>query len=179
MKLELGGGDRPRGGGFLNLDLCAKADVRHDLNQLPWPFADESVDELYSSHCLEHLKYSGEGCFGIAAVFREIARICKVGAAVEIRVPDAMGEMAMCPGHSAVISIDVFRHADHVFPEIFWTGQPRRLRLLRTEAGCDDYWFHLARKNPLFSTWSDEDILTWLPRTRHENRFHLTVEKAV
>jgi hypothetical protein len=34
----------------------------------------------------------------------------------------------------------------------------------------------LARANPLFRLWSDEDILTWLPRTRHENRFHLRVE---
>jgi hypothetical protein len=34
----------------------------------------------------------------------------------------------------------------------------------------------MARKHPLFSMWSDDDILTWLPRTRHENRFHLTVE---
>ena len=177
MKLEIGGGDKPRGDGWKNVDCLPGADVVHDLNVLPWPFADESIDELYSSHCLEHLAYQTGGAFAATRIFREIARICKVGASIEIRVPDSQSEMAMCPGHTTVLSINTFRHFD-IFPREHWAGSPRRMKLLRVEPGCDDHWFHEARKNPLFKSWSDEDLLTWLPRTRHENRFHLTVEKC-
>ncbi len=167
--IELGGGTRHRGEGWLNVDLCPSADVHHDLNVTPWPFDDESIDELYTSHCIEHVKCP-------IAFLREVARICKVGAKIEIRCPDACGEMAMVAGHESVVSIDVMRHMSDVFPEIFFGGHPRRLKLLSIEPGCDDYWFPRARSNPLFAAWSDLDILTWIPRTRHENRFHITVE---
>lgn len=178
MKIELGGGNKPRGDGYLNLDVLSCADMQHDLRKLPWPLADESVESLYSSHCLEHLDYRTSGDFGLKEVVREIARVCKVGADVEIRVPDAASEMAMCPGHLAVISINCFRHLDHIFPDQFWKDQPRRLRLIRIEPGPDDYWFPMARKSDLFSRWTDDEIMTWIPRTRHENRFYLTVEKC-
>lgn len=178
MKIELGGGDRARGEGYLNVDVCPSADIRHDLNMLPWPLADESVDALYTSHCLEHLNYRHTGAMSLETFTREIARICKIGAIVEIRVPDAFGEMAMCPGHNAVISIDCIRHMDSVFPEAHWKGSPRRLRLTGIEPGSDDYWFPKARDCRLFKWWTDEEILTWLPRTRHENRFHFVVEKC-
>lgn len=168
-QVEIGGGTRNRGEGWVNVDLCDTADVQHDLNVAPWPFADESVDALYSSHCIEHVRCP-------ITFVREVARICKVGAVVEIRCPDSMGEMAMCAGHTSVVSIDQMRHMSDVFPEIFFGGLPRRLRIERIEPGCDDYWFPLARSNPLFKNWSDMDILTWIPRTRHENRFHLRVE---
>jgi SAM-dependent methyltransferase len=169
MKVEIGGGIRALGDGWLNVDLCAGADVKHDLNVTPWPFADETVDALYSSHCIEHVDCP-------VTFLREVARICKVGATVEIRCPDPTSEMAMVVSHKGVVSINFMRHADSVFPEIYFAGHPRRLRIVRIEPACDDYWFHLARANPLFRLWKDEDILTWLPRTRHENRFHLRVE---
>lgn len=175
MKLEIGGGTRNLGGDWINVDVCPTANVCHDLNILPWPFPDESADALYASHCFEHLNFRGTGAIAFKEIAREIARICKIGASVEIRQPDAFAEMAMCPGHNAVISIDVVRHCDSVFPREHWHGSPRRLKLTRIEPGCDDYWFPQARSNPLFSAWSDIDILTWLPRTRHENRFHFVV----
>jgi len=171
LKIELGGGTRNRGEGWVNVDLCETADIKHDLNTIPWPIADESVDMLYTSHCIEHVKCP-------VSFLREVVRICCVGAAVEIRCPDACAEMAMVAGHESVISIDFFRHATTVFPEMFFAGHPRRLTLLEIEPGCDDYWFPLARSNPLFAAWSDTDILTWLPRTRHENRFHLRIEEC-
>lgn len=168
LRVEIGGGTRNRGGDWVNVDLCETADINHDLNIAPWPFQDASVDECYSSHCIEHVKCP-------IAFLRETARICKLGTAVEIRCPDACGEMAMCAGHVSVISIDMMRHMA-IFPENFWKGCERRLKLLNIEPGCDDYWFPMARANPLFRGWSDTDILTWIPRTRHENRFHMTVE---
>ena len=169
LKVEIGGGTRNRGGEWVNVDQCPTADMLHDLNVAPWPFADESVDSFYSSHCIEHVQNP-------IMFLRETARICKIGAEVEIRCPDALAEMAMVAGHVSVISIDMIRHMSSVFPEIYFSGHPRRLTLYSIEPGCDDYWFPLARTNPLFAGWSDIDILTWIPRTRHENRFHLRVE---
>lgn len=171
LKIEIGGGDRPRGEGFVNVDMLACADMVHDLNDTPWPFEDASVDQLYSSHCIEHVRCP-------ITFLREVARVCKVGATVEIRCPDATSEMAMVIGHEGVVSINFFRHMSDVFPQIFFGGYPRRLRIERIEPGCDDYWFPMARANPLFRQWSDLDIMTWLPRTRHENRFHLRVEEC-
>ena len=168
VRIEIGGGTRNRGPGWVNVDRCPEADIRCDLDVTPWPLADGSVDELYTAHCIEHVKCP-------ISFLREVARICRVGATVEVRCPDACGEMAMVAGHEHVVSIDVMRHMDSVFPETFWAGQPRRLKLLSIEPGCDDFWFPMARANPLFKAWSDADILTWLPRTRHENRFHLRV----
>lgn len=168
MKVEIGGGAKPRGEDFINVDALDCADIVHDLNSLPWPFETDSVDELYSAHCIEHVDCPHQ-------FLRECARVCKLGAPVEIRCPDSQGEMAMVTGHKSVVSIDFMRHASEVFPDVTWSGSPKKLDLLRWEPGCDDYWFHLARENPLFESWSDDDILTWLPRTRHENRFHFEV----
>lgn len=170
-KVEIGGGSRNLGCDWVNVDLCDTATIRHDLNETPWPLDDVSVDQLYSAHCIEHVKCP-------ITFLREVARICKVGARVEIRCPDACGEMAMVTGHVSVVSVDFMRHMDSVFPERVFANHPRRLRIKQIEPGCDDYWFPLARANPLFKDWQDIDILTWIPRTRHENRFHLTVEEC-
>ncbi len=171
MKLEIGGGLRNRGGDWVNLDICDTANIRHDLNITPCPVESDSVSECYSSHCIEHVRSPID-------FVREVARVCRVGASVEISCPDAMSEMAMVAGHESSVSMNFMRHMDNVFPSIFWAGLPKRLRIVSVQPGCDDYWFPLARANPLFSSWSDMDILTWLPRTRHENRFHLTVEEC-
>ena len=165
MRLEIGGGTRQRGEGFANLDICEGADIRHDLDITPWPIDDESIDEVYTSHCIEHVK-----CY--ISFVREVVRICRVGATVEIRCPDANSEMAMVAGHRAVFPINVVRHLDTVFPEIFWNGD-RRLRLLRFEQCGDDYWLPLARQD--WPDKSDEFLMRWIPRTCHENRFYFKV----
>jgi len=169
MKIELGGGDLPRGDGFLNVDAKDIADIQCDFDIHPWPFADESIDEVYSSHCIEHVK-SGTG------FFREIARICRVGALVEIRCPDLNSEMIMVEGHRHIFTITCVRHIDHVFPERCWAGRPRRLKLLRYEQHGDDYWLPLARED--WPDKSDEWLMRWVPRCCHENRFYLEVQSS-
>lgn len=169
MQIEIGGGTRHRGAPWVNVDLCETADIVHDLNMTPWPLENESVDAVYTSHCIEHVNCPH-------TFIREICRICRVGATVEIRCPDPMSEMAMTAGHRHVFSINMVRHMD-IFPDLFWTGRLRRLRHVRTESGPDDYWFPLARANPIFAKYTDKDLLNWVPRTRHENCFHFVVEE--
>lgn len=56
MKLDLGSGPRPREG-FTGVDVCEAPEVvRCDLALgMLWPFEDSSVDELFSSHFIEHI----------------------------------------------------------------------------------------------------------------------------
>lgn len=51
MKLNLGGGQLPLDG-FLNVDMCEGADIRHDLRN-PLPFDEQSIDEIMAVHLIE------------------------------------------------------------------------------------------------------------------------------
>jgi len=53
MKLNLGSCDR-HFDGFLNVDICAPADVIADLTQ-KWPWEDSSVHEIRAYDIIEHL----------------------------------------------------------------------------------------------------------------------------
>lgn len=55
LRLDLGCGQNPKDG-FEGVDLrggLAKHTV--DLFKFPWPFADDSVDEIFTAHFLEHV----------------------------------------------------------------------------------------------------------------------------
>jgi predicted SAM-dependent methyltransferase len=55
LKLDLGCGQNPREG-FDGVDLYGdKAKHKVDLFKFPWPFADNSVDEIHCSHFMEHI----------------------------------------------------------------------------------------------------------------------------
>lgn len=56
LKLDLGCGQNKREG-FQGVDkfACTGVDVVHDLMTFPWPFEDNSVGEVHSSHFFEHV----------------------------------------------------------------------------------------------------------------------------
>lgn len=54
VRLDLACGQTPREG-FEGVDLLAPAARKVDLCRFPWPFADDSVDELHCSHFVEHI----------------------------------------------------------------------------------------------------------------------------
>lgn len=167
MKLELGGGpaDRRRGGDWLNVDRVEGADVCCDLECEPLPFAGDSVEAVYSSHCLEHLSDP-------ARVLREVARVCRVGAAVEIRVPHHLNPQALCPGHRCVLSEAQWRQWCVEFLADHWAGCAKRLRLDRIERVRGADYDELAALAP---RWREDQILRFLPGACHEIRVFLTV----
>lgn len=82
MKLNLGCGPDHKAG-YINIDLyCPDADLKHDLTK-PLPFEDESVDEIWASHVIEHLSRD-EWEFAK----NDWARVLKKGGKLEIFCPE-------------------------------------------------------------------------------------------
>ncbi|HLO64329.1 MAG TPA: hypothetical protein VK165_15330, partial [Azonexus sp.] len=85
LKLNLGCGRRKREG-FVNVDSQAgcQPDLVLDLEKTPWPWPDDSVDEIDLIHVLEHLGQAPEVYLG---VMKELWRVCCDGARIRIMVP--------------------------------------------------------------------------------------------
>jgi SAM-dependent methyltransferase len=62
----------------VDIDPYCGADVIHDLNITPWPFEDNSFDEIHAYEVLEHLGRQGD-FQSFFAQFSEIYRILKPG----------------------------------------------------------------------------------------------------
>ena len=79
--LDLGCGKKKRPGA-IGVDYSDRhsADVIHDLNAFPYPFADNECDLIYLDNVLEHLDHP-------MRVLQEVHRICKVGGQVKVIVP--------------------------------------------------------------------------------------------
>jgi hypothetical protein len=83
MKLELGCGTLPTAG-YVHHDRrrhSPHVDVVHDLNKLPWPWEDESCEEILGLDVFEHLHLMPEEWL------RECYRILVLGGALQLRVP--------------------------------------------------------------------------------------------
>jgi SAM-dependent methyltransferase len=91
IRLDLGCGPNKREG-FLGVDAMqfdGKVDKVLDLRKTPWPWKDGSVEEIHTSHFLEHL--AGEER---PAVFNEMYRVLREGGKVSIIVPSWSSERA-------------------------------------------------------------------------------------
>ena len=80
-KLNLGSGEDKKEG-FINIDLnpLTEPDINHDLNQIPYPFKDNTFDEIVAFHILEHLDKP-------FLIMKELHRILKPGGLLHIKVP--------------------------------------------------------------------------------------------
>ncbi len=80
--LELGCGQIKRCPNAITLDINpdSRADIVHDLNTFPYPFADNVFDMIVAEHVLEHLT-------DIVTVIEEVHRILKPGGCLYVEVP--------------------------------------------------------------------------------------------
>ncbi len=98
MKLNLGCGNNHLEG-YVNVDKEAGAapDQQVDLEVFPWPFDDNSVEEIQMSHVLEHLGRDTDVFLGI---MKELYRICAPDAQIVITVPHPRHDHYLCdPTH--------------------------------------------------------------------------------
>lgn len=83
IKLHIGGQQPKPGWKILNIAPGPQVDYVGNCTRLD-QFADNSVDEVYASHVLEHLGFRTE----LPAALSEVRRILKPGGVFRISVPD-------------------------------------------------------------------------------------------
>lgn len=85
LKLNLGCGYR-KFDGYLNVDKYpdSQPDFVMDIEELPWPFLDNSVTHVALSHVLEHV---GQDPKLFLRLIQELWRVCAAGAEIDIKVP--------------------------------------------------------------------------------------------
>jgi len=99
-KLNIGCG-REAKEGYVNLDKAKipGVDVVHDIDTFPWPFDDNSFDEVYGRDIIEHVK-------DLFKAMMEIKRICKNDAVVRLIVPYWHSSGAFYPNHNYFFNVD-------------------------------------------------------------------------
>ncbi len=105
--LDLGCGKKKRPGS-IGVDYSDRhnADIIHDLNKFPYPFADNEFDKIYLDNVLEHLD-------DVFAVMEEVHRICKSGGRVKVIVPYFRSVWACIdPTHKHFFTVDSFAYFD-------------------------------------------------------------------
>jgi hypothetical protein len=82
MKLNLGSGIK-RFPGFVNIDSDSncKPDYTIQLGKEPFPFDNDTVDEVKAHHVIEHI---GDGFFDF---IKDLYRVCQHEAVIDIQVP--------------------------------------------------------------------------------------------
>jgi hypothetical protein len=83
IKLNLGCGEN-RIEGYVNVDKFGHPDVKRDLEHFPWPWQDNTVQEVRLCHVLEHLGQKSET---FLAIMKELYRVCAPNAKINIAVP--------------------------------------------------------------------------------------------
>lgn len=158
MKINIGGGFK-RYDGFLNLDAdpLTSPDYLVKLGVDTLPFEDNSIDEVRAYHILEHI---GDGFFQL---MKEIYRVCKHTAIIDIQVPHHRSEVFYGdPSHVRFVTIDNMRlfskkynnwHIDQ-WNSSSGFGLPLNVdfEIIEYDFVVDDFW------KPRFAKMSQEEI---------------------
>jgi SAM-dependent methyltransferase len=117
IQIDLGCGTAKRPG-HVGLDMYEMPGVDYvlDLTSEPFPFEDDSVDGVFSSHFLEHIEEPNH-------VFSEIGRVCRDGARIEFWTPYAWTNDAFLYGHLHSITEEMWNqiclsHRDAYVPMV-------------------------------------------------------------
>jgi SAM-dependent methyltransferase len=156
-RLNLGCGETKRHG-YVNVDISdqVNADLVVDLNVLPWPWEDGSIDEVFTQDCFEHLSPLGRvnGQANIIAVLAEVFRVLKPGGKVEIVVPSTDGPGAwQDPTHVTFWNRNTFLYFLVNSPEIMG-GDWYMSEYPKFEIPGDDYGVGDTMPNDLGIIWT-------------------------
>jgi ubiquinone/menaquinone biosynthesis C-methylase UbiE len=106
MKLNLGCGFNKQSG-YINVDKfdACRPDLLMDVESLPWKFDSNEVDEVLFNHSLEHMGQNADTFLGI---IKELYRVCKSGAKIQINVPHPRHDTFFGdPTHVRVVTPDM------------------------------------------------------------------------
>ncbi|MGE3622481.1 MAG: methyltransferase domain-containing protein [Bdellovibrionales bacterium] len=155
MKLNLGCGHRHKQG-WVNADKYPPADILHDLEKTPWPWPDNSFDEVVLCHVLEHL---GQTPNSFLQIMQELYRICAGGALVTITVPHPRHEFYLNdPTHVRPITPEILAMFSKKQCEK-WLQENRANSPLALQIGVDFEQVSLnAVLDPRFEGKSNDEI---------------------
>lgn len=107
FRIDLGCGGCKREG-TIGIDSFPQPGVDYVLNLTsdPIPLPDRSVDKVYSSHFLEHVRDDD----WTSHIFPEISRVCISGAELEFWTPYNWSNSAFIMGHRKYINEDDYMH---------------------------------------------------------------------
>jgi len=111
LAIDIGCGQAKRPG-YIGVDKEAGDGIDHvvDVEREALPFADRSVDRIFSAHCFEHLAEH-------ALVFHEISRVAVDGAYLEIWTPYAWTNEAFIYTHRTFFTELHYLHPCYMFPD--------------------------------------------------------------
>lgn len=90
----------------LDIDANTECDVTWDLENFPYPFPDDTFDEIHAYEVLEHLGSQGD-YEAFFALFTELWRISKPGGVLHATCPWWESRWAWGdPGHRRIISAE-------------------------------------------------------------------------
>lgn len=120
-QIELGCGANKRPG-FFGIDKypAPGVDLVLDIETNPLPFPDDSVDHVYCSHAFEHLEHPSSPLHPL----REICRVARDNALVEIWTPHGGSDDGLLLGHRNFYTETVRQHVCHLYPD-FYLGDSR------------------------------------------------------
>lgn len=99
--------------GYINVDqspVC-HPDIVCNLEELPWPWQDDSIHEVLFSHCLEHL---GRETKSFLQIMKELYRVCRDEAIINIIVPHPRhNNFINDPTHVRIITPQVLELFNH------------------------------------------------------------------
>jgi hypothetical protein len=129
-RVELGCGNNKRPG-FFGIDLAPAPAVDHgmDIEREPLPFADHSVDYIYSSHTFEHLEAPGSPC----QTLREIIRVGRHAATVEIWTPSGKSDPGLLFGHRVFYTETHWKHICYEYDGFYLGDGLGRFHWMRTQ----------------------------------------------
>jgi len=111
LRLDLACGQNKQAG-FIGVDIAGDADIIQDLEVFPWQFDDNSVDEIFCSHYVEHTS-------DLIKFMDECYRILKAGGRMTIIAPYYSSMRAwQDPTHVRAIS-----EASFLYYNKDWRGQ--------------------------------------------------------
>lgn len=90
----------------MDIDPLCNPDILHDLNHTPWPFDDNTFDEVHAYQILEHLGQQGDYP-SFFALFSEIYRVLKPTGCLFATVSSVHSDWLWGdPGHRRAISMN-------------------------------------------------------------------------
>ena len=123
MNLDIGCGNHKRDG-FIGVDIVPGEQVDYVVNieRDRLPFDDNSVDHVFSNHTFEHITAPQN-------ILREIIRVCKHKALVEIWTPYLKSNDAFLLGHFSFYNESIWKHICFQYDDFYFANAPGRFEL--------------------------------------------------